>query len=65
MIFRLEHRKNTMSSDAGWTWRYEAADGTVHARAPQTRSTEEQARSDIAKARRAFGGARFAKVVVE
>lgn len=65
MIFVLEQQQDTMATDAGWTWRYEAADGTVHARSAQQRATEKEARSDIAKARRAFGGCRFAKVVVE
>lgn len=65
MTFYLQQHADTMSHDAGWTWRYEAADGTVHARSAQSRPTEKEARSDIAKARKAFGGARFAKVVVE
>jgi len=51
-----------------WTWSYqqgtEKNPGDTIAVSPASYASEREARSAIAKARRAFGGARMAKVVV-
>jgi hypothetical protein len=47
------------------TWSYEDAAGRVHAVSPTSYHDMKVTRSNIAAARKAFGGAKFAKVVVD
>lgn len=50
------------SGSTRWDWTA-TVQGEVVAVAPQSYSSEQEARSAIAKARKAFAGAKFAKVV--
>lgn len=63
MIFVLKRSEVTE-----WTWAYHQGSdkniGEVLAVGPRGFASEREARSQIAVARRAFGGARLAKVVI-
>lgn len=59
MKFELSHQ----GSVYGWDWRATVQDEVI-AVAPKHYPTEKDARSAIAKARKGFAGAKFAKVVV-
>lgn len=47
-----------------WTWYAKDKTHGIVARAPDDYNTEQEARSAIAKARKSFAGAKFAKVEV-
>jgi hypothetical protein len=69
MIFVLTKTTRTITrTGTEWTWAYHQGSdkniGEVLAVGPRGFASEREARSQIAVARRAFGGARVAKVVI-
>lgn len=62
MKFELTYDEASYSGEAGWSWEV-TVQGEVVAKAPEVYEDEKAARSAIAKARKAFGGYRFAKVI--